>query len=39
MVVSEGNTVMYPTGSGNTVTLGDQEHLILTEDQILAIVD
>ena len=39
LVVSEGNTVMYPTGSGNTVTLGDQEHLILTEDQILAIVD
>ena len=39
MVVSEGNKVMYPTGSGNPVTISDQEHIILNENQILAIVE
>lgn len=39
LVVSEGNTVMYVKGAGQTVKVDDQEHLILTEDQILAIVE
>ena len=39
MVVSEGNKVMYPTGLGNPVTIGDQEYIILNENQILAIVE
>lgn len=39
MIVSEGNTVMYPTGTGQPVTVDEQKHLILTEDQILAIVE
>jgi chaperonin GroES len=39
LVVSEGNTVMFTKGAGQTVTINDQEHLILTEDQILAIVE
>lgn len=39
LVVTEGNTVMYIKGAGQTVKVEDQEHLILTEDQILAIVE
>lgn len=39
LVVSQGNTVMYVKGAGQTVKVEDQEHLILTEDQILAIVE
>lgn len=39
MVVSEGNIVLYVKGSGQTVKVDNQEHLILTEDQILAIVE
>ena len=39
LVVSRGNTVMYVKGAGQTVKVEDQEHLILTEDQILAIVE
>ena len=39
LVVTEGNTVMYIKGAGQTVKVDDQEHLILTEDQILAIVE
>lgn len=39
MTVGEGNTVMYPTGAGSSVTVEDQEYLIINEDQILAIVE
>lgn len=39
LVVSEGNTVMYVKGAGQTVTEDEQEYLILVEDQILAIVE
>ena len=39
LVVSEGNTVMYVKGAGQTVTEDNEEYLILTEDQILAIVE
>jgi chaperonin GroES len=39
LVVNEGDTVMYTKGAGQTVKVKDVEHLILTEDQILAIVE
>jgi len=39
LVVTEGNTVMYVKGAGQTVKLNDQEHLILKENNILAIVE
>ena len=39
LVVSQGNTVMYVKGAGQTVTEDNEEYLILTEDQILAIVE
>jgi len=37
--VSVGATVMYTKGAGQTVTVDSEDHLILTEDQILAIVE
>ena len=39
LVVSEGSTVMYLKGAGQNVKVDDTDHLILTEDQILAIVE
>ena len=39
LVVSEGNTVMFTKGAGQAVKVNDEDHLILTEDQILAIVE
>jgi chaperonin GroES len=39
LVVTEGNTVMYAKGAGVTTTVDNEDHLILTEDQILAIVE
>jgi len=39
LVVAEGNTVMYIKGAGVTTKVDDTEYLILTEDQILAIVE
>ena len=39
LVVSEGNTVMYIKGAGQSVTVDSEEYLILTEDQVLAIVE
>lgn len=37
--IKEGDVVMYVKGAGQTVKVGEEEHLILTEDQILAIVE
>ena len=39
LVVTEGNTVMYTKGAGVTTKVDNDEYLILTEDQILAIVE
>lgn len=39
LVVTEGSTVMYLKGAGQTVKVDNTDHLILTEDQILAIVE
>ena len=39
LVVTEGNTIMYTKGAGQSVKVENVEHLILTEDQILAIVE
>lgn len=39
LVVTEGSTVMYLKGAGHTVKVDNIDHLILTEDQILAIVE
>lgn len=37
--IKEGDTVMYVKGAGQTINVDDVEHLILTEDQILAVVE
>lgn len=37
--VQEGNTVLFGKYSGTEVKLGGVEHLILREDEILAIVE
>ena len=39
LVVGAGNTVMYIKGAGQKVTVDNEDHIILTEDQILAIVE
>ena len=39
LVVTEGNTVMYTKGAGVTTKVDNDDYLILTEDQILAIVE
>ena len=39
LVVAEGNTVMYTKGAGVATKVDNDEYLILTEDQILAIVE
>ena len=39
LVVLEGSTVMYIKGAGQPVKVDDEDHIILTEDQILAIVE
>lgn len=36
--VNEGDTVMYVKGAGQTINVDNDEHLILTEDQVLAIL-
>ena len=37
--VKEGDRVLFTSYSGNEVTIDDQELLIMTEDDILAVVD
>jgi len=39
LVVTEGNTVMFIKGQGQPVKVDDEDHIILIEDQILAIVE
>jgi chaperonin GroES len=39
LIVTEGDTVMYQQGSGENVKVNNEDHLILVEDQILAIID
>ena len=39
MVIKEGDTVLYGKFSGQTVKIEDVEHLILTEDDILAVME
>jgi len=39
MTLREGNQVLFTKYGGNEVKIGDQEYLILTEDEILAIID
>jgi len=39
LVVSEGSTVMYLKGAGQTIKVDNTDYLILSEDQILAIVE
>ena len=39
MVIKEGDTVLYGKFSGQTVKISDIEHLILTEDEIMAVVE
>lgn len=37
--VSSGSVVMYLKGAGQVIKVNEEDHLILTEDQILAIVE
>ena len=37
--VSEGDKVLFGKYSGTEVTIGGEEHLILSEDEILAIIE
>ena len=39
LVISEGDDIMYLKGAGQPVSVDDIDHIILTEDQILAIVE
>lgn len=39
LVVSAGDTVLYGKFSGQTVKIDDIEHLILKEDEVMAIVE
>jgi chaperonin GroES len=39
MVVKTGDKVMYGKYSGQTVRINNEDHLILKEDEILAIVE
>ena len=39
MSVSKGDRVLFTKWGGNEVKIGDQEYLILAEDEILAILD
>lgn len=39
MTLREGNQVLFTKYGGNEVKIGDQEYLILSEDEILAIID
>lgn len=39
LVVKEGDTVMYSKFSGQTVKLDNVEHVILKEDDVMAIVE
>jgi chaperonin GroES len=38
MGVKKGNKVLFGKYSGTEVSVGDQEYLIIEEDQILAII-
>ncbi len=37
--VKEGDRVLFSSYAGNEVTIGSEEYLIMTEDDILAVVD
>ncbi len=39
LVISEGDDIMYIKGAGQPVQVDNKDHIILTEDQILAIVE
>jgi chaperonin GroES len=39
MVVQEGNTVLFGQYAGNAVKINGEEHLVLKEDEVMAILD
>ena len=39
MSVQPGNTILFSKWAGNEIKMDDQEYLIITEDEILAVVD
>ena len=39
LVISEGDDIMYLKGAGQKVQVNNEDHIILTEDHILAIVE
>jgi len=39
MVVKEGDTVLFGQYAGNAVKIDGDEHLVLSEDDVMAILD
>lgn len=39
MIVQEGNTVLFGQYAGNAVKIDGEEHLVLKEDEVMAILD
>lgn len=39
LVVREGDTVLFNRGAGHEVKVKNEKHLILSEDQVLAVVE
>ncbi len=39
MSVQPGNVILFSKWAGNEIKVDDQEYLIITEDEILAIID
>lgn len=39
MAVEPGNQILFSKWAGNEIKLDDQEYLIISEDEILAIID
>jgi chaperonin GroES len=39
MAVEPGNQILFSKWAGNEIKIDDQEYLIITEDEILAIID
>jgi chaperonin GroES len=39
MEVKKGDTILFGKYSGNEIRIGDEEHLIMREDDVLAVVE
>ena len=39
MEVKKGDTILFGKYSGNEIRIGDEEHLIMREDDVLAVIE